>query len=460
MAQKNPQSIQFGTGRACINPAMPISLSGYFNTRIWEKVLDDLEVRVLVLNQDDTWAALIQYDLVSVSQELANMVYAALKTSAIKPFKAENIILAATPTHTAPVICSNQATADSDYFDFVVAQTLVALKQAQEEIQTGELVTGLTTDRRFLFNRRFWMHSGGVITNPGKLNPDIDCPEGEIDPEIPLVGISQNGSLKVLAASIVNHCDTIGGNDVSCDWPGFTRRNLEKELGLNSMVIPLIGASGNINHFDVTTDKSQTSYSEAERIGTGYAETISRALPKMVPVQGNTLLTRSARVAVQPRVISPAELKEAQDIMERYKDLPPSPPDKVLTSEDLAQNNPDLLRRFASKIIEMAGLTETVECLLTGIFIGNAGIVSLPCEPFTEIGLTLRKVIFPKFNLLVTELSNGSGNINFSSTYIPNPWNFGRGGYETAPRSSQFEPDTATRLINAWRKMAETLPCG
>ena len=40
------KEFEFGFSRRNINPPMKMGLAGYFNTRIWEKVLDDLEVRV------------------------------------------------------------------------------------------------------------------------------------------------------------------------------------------------------------------------------------------------------------------------------------------------------------------------------------------------------------------------------------------------------------------------------
>ncbi len=451
---KPAASLQFGLGRACINPQMPISLAGYFNVRMWEKVLDDIEVRVLALRSGDDWAALIQYDLVYVSQNLADALYAALKTAGLWLFRPENMILTATHTHTAPEIRLGKPTADIRYNNFVVEQTLAAIRQAQAGMAAGEILAGITRERRFIFNRRYWMAGGGVTTNPGKLNPAIERPEGEIDPEIPLLAIARDGQIRVLLANIVNHSDTIGGNDVSGDWPGFTRRSLEESLGAGSMAIPLIGASGNINHFDVRSGENQTCYAEARRIGQGYAETIRQALPAMQAMPAKSFFTRALRVAIEPREISAAELAEAREVMERYKDLPPAPPGRMLTSEDLVKQTPEVMRSFAAKILEMALFREPMEMLLTGLFIGRAGIASLPCEPFTEIGLALRKEIFPEFHLLVAELSNGTGNAKIPSSYIPNPWNYGRGGYETTPRSNQFAADTAARLLGAWRAAA------
>ena len=55
--------INFGTGRCCTNPEVPISLAGYFNRRLWTHVLDDIEVRAVVFQDGKEYKAIIQYDL-------------------------------------------------------------------------------------------------------------------------------------------------------------------------------------------------------------------------------------------------------------------------------------------------------------------------------------------------------------------------------------------------------------
>lgn len=54
------------------------------------------------------------------------------------------------------------------------------------------------------------------------------------------------------------------------------------------------------------------------------------------------------------------------------------------------------------------------------------GIISLPCEPFTEIGLTIKKASHFPLTLVV---ALGMGNIG----YVGLPDNYGNGGYETSP---------------------------
>ena len=67
---------------------------------------------------------------------------------------------------------------------------------------------------------------------------------------------------------------------------------------------------------------------------------------------------------------------------------------KPLTSEDLAQNNPRALRFFAKQCVEFDEKTRGTarDFQMTALKIGDAlGIVTLPGEPFTEIGLRIKE---------------------------------------------------------------------
>ncbi len=450
-------TLYMGAGCRCLNPAMPISLAGYFNIRLWDHVRDDIEVRALALRSGNTWAAVVQFDLVTLTQPLADAVYAGLAGAGIRELTPDSMILTATHTHTAPEIRTGKPGGDDRYLPFAAGQAVAAIRDALAAMEPVEPLSGLTRDTRFLFNRRYWMNNGEVVTNPGKLNPDIDRPEGEIDPDIPLLAFRQGGRIKALVANIVNHGDTVGGTGVSADWHGFLRRRLEARLGAGSFVMPLVGASGNINHFDVRSAAPQTCYAEARRLGEGYAETIGKALGSLQPLADTTLFTRAVRVTASPRAISAAELAEARSVLERFKDVPDAASGGTLTSEDLARGAPAALKYFAAHLADMAAFRDPIQFLLTSLFLGPVGIVTLPGEPFVEIGLDLRRRIFPDRLMMVAELGNGTGHPRLGGGYIPNEWNYGRGGYETTPRSNPFAPETAGQLLAAWRGVADRI---
>lgn len=447
--------IKFGFAYKNINPTMPISLAGYFNKRMWEKILDDLEVRALVFNQGETFSAIIQFDLVTVSQEIAEKLYE--KLAAIPEISPENLILTATHSHTAPEVRSTKPGSHPDYVPFVVEKAFESLQEALGNMQTGEIFYGMAFDARFAFNRRYWMKDGSVVTNPGKLNPDIMRPEGEIDYEIPIIVIKSGDAIKCVIANIVNHTDTIGGNNVSADWPGFFRRELQKSTGSNTMILPLIGTSGNINHFDVTSNSNQTCYQESERIGCGYAQTVAESLKDLKPAGNSNLICRNIVVETPAREVPEEELKEALSILERFKDVPDPGEGKDITSEDLAQKTPIALKYFAKNLCIVAENKAVLKFNLVVIALGNCLVASLPSEPFVEIGLRVKKEIFAGYHALAVSHSNGTGESSIPGGYIPNAWNYGRGGYETTPRSNPFSVKTAEMLLDSLDSLRKQL---
>lgn len=59
-----------GCAKRCITPQVPVSLAGYFDVRMWRAILDEIEVRAVVLQQQDRMAAIVQFDLITVIQRL------------------------------------------------------------------------------------------------------------------------------------------------------------------------------------------------------------------------------------------------------------------------------------------------------------------------------------------------------------------------------------------------------
>ena len=447
--------IKFGTGRCCTNPEVPISLAGYFNRRLWTHVLDDIEVRAVVFQDGGEYKAVIQYDLLCINSVLYKYTFDAIKAAGLKGFSSGNVLLCATHSHTCP---DSYGDKNSMIYDrFIAEKAAQALKMAIENIRTGEVFYGMAQDARFQFNRRYWMKDGSVMTNPGKLNPQIDRPEGEIDPQIPIIAFKTDKGIELLFTSIVNHTDTIGGCGVSADWPGFMKRKIESQLAPGAMLMPLIGASGNINHFDVSTDMNQTCYDEPRRIGEGYADSVLKELDSLTAAPGKGIRMVTHKVKSSQRIVDPAEVEEARKTVKKFADVDIS---KVgaevdLTSEDLAKGAPFALKFFAVKLLELVEECKSPNFLLTKIEFGSHLVIaSLPSEPFVEIGLTVRKSVFRDKFCMITSHGNYNGGKKFASGYIPNSWNYGRGGYETTPRSSGYGIDTADALIAGWRKLA------
>ena len=446
--------IKFGIGRKCINPEVPISLAGYFNKRMWNQILDDLEVRAVVFDDGNRKAAIIHLDTLSINFKLYGAIRKAITDAGITGFDETNMLIAATHTHTAPQT-AGEPTSDA-YNEFAGKKAAEALKDALSNFEEGEIFTTVAKNSDYQFNRRYWMKDGRVVTNPGKLNPQILRPEGDIDPEIPIIAFRTAAGIKLLFTSMVNHTDTIGGCGVSADWPGFLRRIVEPQLAPGAMMVPMVGASGNINHFDVSTDMDQTCYAEPERIGKGYAATVLAALDKLAPISGEGFTVKTCKVTTGIREVDPEEIAGAEAIMAKYPDIDVNSPESVkdLTSEDLAKGTPFALKYFANALLKIANNVHMPNFLLHCFQFGDSTILgSLPSEPFVEIGLMVRKGVNAGKFCFITSHGNCNGGEGYYGGYIPNPWNYGRGGYEDTPRSSTYSKCTSEALIDGWRKM-------
>lgn len=448
--------IQFGIGRKCINPEVPISLAGYFNKRMWTQILDDIEVRAVVFKDGDNTGAIINMDILSINWKLYGAIRNAITAAGITGFDENNLLICATHTHTAPLTGGDP---NSDvYNEFAGKKAAEALKEALANMEEGEILTAMTSDSRFIFNRRYWMKDGRVVTNPGKLNPDIVRPEGDIDPEIPMIAFRTAAGIKLLFTSMVNHTDTIGGCGVSADWPGFLRRTVEPQLAPGAMMVTMVGTSGNINHFDVSTDMDQTCYAEPERIGKGYAETVLAALDKLAPISGEGFKVNSQKVTTGVREVDPEEIAAAEAVIAKYPDIDVNSPESVkdLTSEDLAKGTPFALKYFANALLAVVNKTIKPSFLLHCFKFGDSTILgSLPSEPFVEIGLVVRKGVNAGKFCMITSHGNCNGGESYYGGYIPNPWNYGRGGYEDTPRSSGYSKCTSEALVAGWYELAK-----
>ena len=122
-----------------------------------------------------------------------------------------------------------------------------------------------------------------------------------------------------------------------------------------------------------------------------------------------------------------------------------------LTARDFAEKSPKVLRYFAESLLKVAEAKKEFDFEVSAISAGNAVIVGLPAEPFVEIGLEIRKEIFSASSqVLCSIMNNGSG-----SGYIPNLWNYRRGGYENTPRSNPYSIHAAAELKKVCREIQD-----
>ena len=438
--------VKAGFSSRVINPPQGVSLMGYFNRRPNTGVLDDIKMRVALFCGDSgAPAGVVSLDLVYPFKNLLEAVGAELKKRTVS-VSFDNLIFCATHTHTGPDLYDSEAPFPLDgYIEFISKVLVDCLVEAHSRMEPVTMEIARTNSNPYAFIRRYWMKNGKVVTNPGKLNPDIVRPESEVDPEIAIISFYSKSKKEVIGmiANICNHTDTIGGNLVSADWPGVLEKEMRKYVNGTPTVISLVGASGDVNHFNVSNNACQTWTAEAERIGKGYAEILSGILAKAEKIDDGHVTALSVVVETRKRTISREEVSAARDFIAK---VGAQSTEKEFTSEELAQGNEAVLVKFAEMLVTFSGKEggRKIELPVKVISIGaKFAICSLPGEPFNAIGTEIKKKSSFKYTFIASNAMLACG-------YIPLKECFGRGGYETLPvPGGGVETDTADKLIEA-----------
>ena len=442
---------EYGFAQEDITPNYGIPLCGYFNPRPNRGTLDRLAIKAVVFRCGNDYSAIVLHDLCMLNKQLVDRMIQALAVAGID-FSGK-VLFAATHTHTGPYTCKSFSDfTNADYLNELVSKTVSAVRRAAASLASAELLATRTECSNLAFNRRFLMKDGTILTNPGKLNPDIVKPEGTTDPEIPLLAVRQHGRLSLLITNIVNHTDTVGGDMVSADWPGRMEAKIRQELGSDIPVMTLIGAQGNINHFNVKTAADQTSYDEAVRIGNSYASAILSSLYQLEPIKFEQLKVDACELEAPYIAVSDAEYENARRVAEKYKDAKMED-GRDFTSEDIAKGHPFVKKFFAERLMDCRDKKNSerrVEKMLAIKFGDAIGIVSLPCEPFTEIGLAIKQASRFPLTLIV---ALGMGEVG----YVGLSNNYGNGGYETCPSPSLADHNMGTELIRVGAELLNRL---
>ncbi len=437
--------IRFGFGKEDITPVRGIPLCGYFEPRPNRGAYDRLAVKAALFEKDGSVFGIVSYDLCLMGKELILRFQEAVAQAGMK--FADKLFFCATHTHTGPYASElfGGGCVNAEYIGSVVAKTVLAVKSAYANLAEAELLTGRSSCSNLAFNRRFWMKDGTVLTNPGKLNPDIVKPEGSIDPEIPLLAVRQDGQLRLLVANISNHTDTIGGDMVSADWPGRMEKEIQHVMGYDLPVIMLLACQGNINHFNVENDVDQTNYAEACRIGKGYAAAVLSQLYALKPVAPAELRAESVQFEAPAVQITDEEYAAAKAIVEKYGDVKAASADD-LTSEGIAKGNAYVKCFFARRVMDCRDnpmKEKRIETMLALKFGKDLGIIGIPGEPFIEIQQAIKAASTYRLTM-VGALAMGS------IGYIGMPESYGRGGgYETRPSPTAPAHDLAPKVIAA-----------
>lgn len=432
--------LRLGVAAVDITPPNGTPLAGYYYTRPSEGVLDALFAKAAVFDDGERTAALVVCDLVTLPRSI--VLEARRRISELTGVPGSNVMIAATHSHTGPVLVRDSALdavtgADNPlcrtYNAALPERIARAVAEARARLQPVRVWFARESEPRIAFNRRYWMRDGSIGWNPGKLNPNILRPAGPIDPEVGVVYFDSPEGRPVLTfVNYALHPDTTGGTRVSADFPGALARRLAEVKGPDMLTLFANGACGDVNHLDVRWPARQSGPEEANRIGTVLAGAVCAAYSRLQPSSNTALRVASETMALPLPEISDADLQRAREIAQR------------------GAKAGFLERVEAYKILDVAARSGRpweveVQAIALG---GELAWVSMPGELFVEPGLNL-KAASPFRQTHIVELANGS------IGYIPKRSAYAEGNYEVL--SARCAAGSAEQLVAAALRLLDQL---
>lgn len=389
--------LKAGAVKVNITPYIGAPLNGFGSRKKGSTgILDDLYCRAVVFSDGDKTSGIVVCDLLTLQAETVKRIRE-MVSSQRKDLDGENILIAATHTHSGPMTQNLRLWGEIDeclnrVYEKCIAGAIINAYDNMTEVtlSIGKGHTAIGANRR--------------IKDPetGKVSPIIapnfDVP---IDTDV-LVASFDNLDGKNLAI-LVNHCChpvVFGGDNflISRDYPGYTVDTLEREIG-SGVSIFVQGACGNIDPI------KRGSVEAAASTGTQLANEALRVI-------------RDGLVRVENPKIN--QVKETCKVS--LGDIPSKEElEKILESDTWYFMKP--WAKDALDTYSRGTRPYTVDAEIQVISVGDMAIVGIPGELFNEIGTEIK-------NASPFKMTFVSGYANGCIGYIPTHEAYSEGGYE------------------------------
>lgn len=247
-------SFKAGAAKACISPTpdcFPFPTFGNADPR--SALHDDIYTRVVVLDNGETRAAIVNFDMVSIPVfETTRKLIS--ETGCIPE---ENVFMTATHNHDAPFAGSPVQGAgvkrDEDLearinkftqivLDGVkkaVEEAVGALRPAKYGFDTGE--SWINVNRDFQFEDGYWMQGPNYKAYADKTLAVMKF----VDEEEKLIAAVLNYGCHAVLGFVAKDVD--GKIKVSSDWPGYAQNYVEQRFGNGAVCLWTPAAEGNLN---------------------------------------------------------------------------------------------------------------------------------------------------------------------------------------------------------------------
>lgn len=441
--------LHLGAATVDITPDEPVALSGQRNVRISKKPETQIQASALALESREgdrvlDSAIMVSCDLVAIRQGVLEQTREKLATLA-PDFPLEKLFLAATHTHTAPVMIEGRYHLPAEgimqpaaFVDFLTTRLAQAAAEAWKSRAPGKVAWG-QSHAVLARNRRPYYADGTAVMYGKTDTPEFRGIEGYEDHSVDVLFF--HDSTDRLVATIVNvPCpaqEVGGGTSIHADFWDPTRRLLREKHGDDLHIIAWTGASGDVTSRDIVNKPAD----ERMRRLRGNISRLDELAARLVraweeayegaknDLRDEVVLRHQvATIDLPYRIVTPAERAAAAAEAAKFKDDP-------------AQRwnwrwNQGVVDRYEA---QQAGTQEPYRMELHALRLGDVAIATNDFELYTDFGIQM-KTRSPAVQTFIVQLA-GPG------TYLPTGRAAAHGGYGAVIQSSQIGPAGGQVLV-------------
>lgn len=450
--------LHLGAATVDITPDRPVALSGQRHVRISKTPATPIQVSALALESREgdrvlDQAIFVSCDLVAIRQGILAQVREKLAPR-LPDFPIDKIFLAATHTHTAPVMVEGRYVLPEDilqpaeFADFLTTRVAEAAETAWKARVPGRVAWGQS--QAVLAQNRRPYYADGTAVMYGKVDkPEFRGIEGYEDHSVDVLYFWDRSDQ--LVATVINvPCpaqEVGGGSAVHADFWDPTRRMLRGKHGENLHVLAWTGAAGDVTSRPILNRPAEERMRKlrgnidrldelASRIVRAWEEALEGAKHD---IRDDVVLRHTVKTIDLPyRLVTQTERDDAAKAAEGFKDKP--------AEKWNHRWNQGVVDRYEA---QQAGTQEPYRMELHALRLGDVAIGTNDFELYTDFGIQM-KARSPAIQSFVVQLS-GPG------TYLPTERAKAFGGYGAVIQSSQIGPDGGQVLVEetvaAWREL-------
>jgi mannose/cellobiose epimerase-like protein (N-acyl-D-glucosamine 2-epimerase family) len=439
-----------------------VRLSGHVaRTELAYQILDPLHVRVCILESPYNKLALVSADVLEFPTDWAGKLQ--MEIAQIVGIEKSGVLLTATHTHTAPpMIDLGTLPADLDYQEYVHNAIIKGCEQAMAQKIPIRLFTCSST-ADIGINRRFYSEERKCF----EMKPN---PQGSRDDGLGIVVCKDfDGLVQALWFNIAVHPTTLGVgiHAQSADYPGRVNTALKTQLGNQALIIPLIGACGDVRPAVLSADSTgfrEGTEADIEQLGIRVAQQILNALPSSQEVMATDegiQLNHALQTVQFPLRELPSREQLEYILANIDEELRKAAQETEALDEFTKTHDNPLWSLSAQKVWAERLLTQQwpLKSYVSGdLMVASLGdsvlLCSVPGELFSSVGLRIKALAGNKMALLVGYSGGSLG-------YFPSKEAAIQGGYETSEAfkyygvAGPFSEDTEEMIIHVFHQLMQ-----